>query len=60
MFPQIRPFLARLGLQSVNTKGTTAIEYAIIAAGIAAVVLGVVRLLGTNVLGTYQSVEGKF
>ena len=43
-----------------DESGTTAIEYAIIAAGIALVIVGAVNLLGTNVLGMYDIVIAAF
>lgn len=40
-----------------NTSGATAIEYSLIAAGVAMVIAGVVYLLGDNVVGMYTSVQ---
>lgn len=43
-----------------DESGATAIEYAIIAAGIAAVIVGAVNMLGTSVLGLYTTVVADF
>jgi pilus assembly protein Flp/PilA len=43
-----------------NDSGTTAIEYAIIAAGIAAAIIAVVMGLGTALQSKYQSVSDAF
>lgn len=40
-----------------DEKGATAIEYAIIAAGISGTVIAVIMSMGTKILGLYQSVE---
>lgn len=40
-----------------DERGATAIEYALIAAGIATVIVTAVNLLGTTVLGQYNAVE---
>lgn len=39
-----------------NESGATAIEYGLIAAGIAVVIIGAVQLVGTNLTGTFNSV----
>ena len=40
-------------------KGATAVEYALMVSLIAAVIIGAVTLLGTNVNGVYNFVAGK-
>ncbi len=50
----------RLGAVRRNRKGATAIEYALIAAGISLAIITTVFLLGTDVLGLYQDVESGF
>ena len=40
--------------------GATAIEYALIASGIAAAIIAVVMTMGTSVQGMYQSVSNGF
>ena len=49
MIMNIRRFLK-------NRKGATAIEYGLIAAGIAVVIIGAVQLLGTNLDATFNGV----
>jgi len=39
-----------------NESGATAIEYGLIAAGIAVVIITAVQLIGTNLNGTFNSV----
>jgi pilus assembly protein Flp/PilA len=39
-----------------DESGATAIEYGLIAAGIAVAIIGVVTTLGTNLTGTFTSV----
>jgi len=39
-----------------NESGATAIEYGLIAAGIAVVIITAVQLTGTNLQGTFNSV----
>ncbi len=39
-----------------DDSGATAIEYGMIAAGIAVVIIGAVQLVGTNLTGTFDSV----
>jgi pilus assembly protein Flp/PilA len=41
-----------------NESGATAIEYGLIAAGIAVVIITAVQLIGTNLSGTFTSVAG--
>jgi pilus assembly protein Flp/PilA len=39
-----------------DESGATAIEYGLIAAGIAVVIIAAVQLVGTNLTGTFSSV----
>jgi pilus assembly protein Flp/PilA len=39
-----------------DDNGATAIEYGLIAAGIAVVIIAAVQLVGTNLTGTFNSV----
>jgi len=41
-----------------DESGATAIEYGLIAAGISVVIIAAVRLVGTNLTGTFQTVAG--
>ena len=41
-----------------DEQGVTAIEYGLIAALIAVVIIGAVTLVGTNLQGTFASVSG--
>jgi Flp pilus assembly pilin Flp len=44
-----------------HDRGTTAIEYSVVAAGIAVAVAGVIRVLGANVLtNLYSQLAGLF
>ena len=43
-----------------DDSGATAIEYALIASGIAAAIIAVVMAVGTSVNGMYQSVANGF
>ena len=43
-----------------DEKGATAVEYAALVALIAGVIVGVVAVMGTQVLALYQSLVGKF
>jgi pilus assembly protein Flp/PilA len=43
-----------------DERGATAIEYALIASGIAAAIIAVVMAVGTSVNGMYQSVANGF
>ncbi len=42
-----------------DESGATAIEYGLIAALIAVVIIGAVQLVGTNLSGTFNTVAGK-
>jgi len=39
-----------------NAQGATAIEYALIAAGIAVVIIAAVNLIGTNLTSTFNAI----
>jgi pilus assembly protein Flp/PilA len=41
-----------------DESGATAIEYGLIAAGISVVIIAAVRLVGTNLTGTFTTVAG--
>ena len=43
-----------------DTRGATAIEYAIIAAGISVVILTAVSQIGTSISGMFQSIMAGF
>jgi pilus assembly protein Flp/PilA len=43
-----------------NQRGATAIEYAIIAAGVAAVLVGTIATLGSNVVTLWETVKAAF
>jgi len=43
-----------------DEAGATAVEYGLLLAFIAAAIIGTVAVLGTEVLGLFQSVEGGF
>jgi pilus assembly protein Flp/PilA len=43
-----------------NEDGATAIEYALLASGVAGVIVAVVTAMGTSVQGMYQSVSDGF
>lgn len=51
MIPPIARFIK-------NESGTTAIEYGLIAIGVAVAILSAVQLLGSNVLVLYETVGG--
>lgn len=53
LFGKLRSFMS-------SDNGTTAIEYAIIASGIAAVIVTAVALVGTNLRPFYESVAAAF
>jgi pilus assembly protein Flp/PilA len=55
-----RPITARLRRFFDNEDGTTAIEYAVLASGIAGVIITVVTTMGTSMQGMYQSVSDLF
>ena len=42
---------------ATDTRGVTAVEYGIIAAGVAVAIIGVVNGLGTKLTTTFQSVS---
>lgn len=56
---RLRPFRDLYGF-AADDKGTTAIEYAIIASGIAVVIASAVTLVGTNLLPYYERVAAAF
>jgi pilus assembly protein Flp/PilA len=43
-----------------NESGTTAIEYALLASGVAGVIIAAVSAMGTSLQGMYQSVSDGF
>lgn len=45
---------------AANERGATAIEYAIIAAGIAVAVLASIQALGVNVVGLFETAADAF
>lgn len=47
-------------VQAVPDEGATAVEYSVLVALIAAVIIGTVAVIGLDVLGLYQSVQGTF
>jgi pilus assembly protein Flp/PilA len=51
----MRKFLTRF---AKNESGATAIEYGLIAAGIAVAIITAVGLVGTNLTATFNSVAG--
>jgi pilus assembly protein Flp/PilA len=52
----VRTLLVRFG---GDQSGATAIEYGLIAAGIAAAIIAVVGTLGTNVNATFSSISSQ-
>jgi pilus assembly protein Flp/PilA len=50
-------FMAKLTAVAMNQKGATAIEYGLIAAGIAVAIVAVVFTLGGKVQGAFSTVE---
>ncbi len=44
----------------VSEEGASAVEYGLFLALIAAVIIGTVAILGTDVLGLFQTVQGAF
>ncbi len=52
--------LRKAGSFAADEKGTTAIEYSIIAAGIAAVIVAAVNLVGSNLLPYFERVAAAF
>jgi pilus assembly protein Flp/PilA len=55
----MRLFTAKLRRFLRDEDGTTAIEYALLASGIAGVIVALVMALGTSVQGMYQSLSDK-
>jgi pilus assembly protein Flp/PilA len=53
---KLRPMLARLRTRIANESGATAIEYALIAAGIGVAVAATVYSLGTATKGLFASI----
>jgi len=43
-----------------NDSGATAVEYGLFLALIAAVIVGTVALLGSEVVGLFESIQGEF
>jgi pilus assembly protein Flp/PilA len=56
----MRRFNAKLRRFLRNEDGTTAIEYALLASGVAGVIIAMVTAMGTSVKGLYQSVSDAF
>ena len=56
----MRDFTAKLHRFRTAREGATAIEYAIIAAGIAAAIVTAVTALGGSVLGMFTAVANMF
>jgi pilus assembly protein Flp/PilA len=55
--PQVEAKMGNLFIRFLrNESGATAIEYGLIAAGIAVVIIAAVQLVGTNLTGTFGSV----
>jgi pilus assembly protein Flp/PilA len=55
-----RPVIAKLRRFLRNEGGATAIEYALLASGVAGVIVAVVTAMGTSIQGMYQSVSDGF
>jgi pilus assembly protein Flp/PilA len=55
----IRSLVLALGSRALSEEGQTMVEYAFLVAFIAVIVLAGVTLLGTNLLGFFQSVAGQ-
>jgi pilus assembly protein Flp/PilA len=55
-----RPVAAMLRRFLRNEDGATAIEYALLASGVAGVIVAVVTAMGTSLQGMYQSVSNGF
>ena len=53
MQKRVRSYLRGMGL---DDRGATAIEYGLIAAALAVAVMGTVRVLGTNLRGTFSTI----
>ena len=52
--------ISRLSSMARNDQGATAVEYSLLIALIAAVIVGVVILLGQHSVTAYSTVVGKF
>jgi pilus assembly protein Flp/PilA len=52
--------LIKFKLAMQEDRGATAVEYGLIVALIAAVIVGVVATLGTNIADAFTTVDGKF
>jgi pilus assembly protein Flp/PilA len=52
--------LIKFKLAMQEDRGATAVEYGLIVALIAAVIVGVVALLGTNIADAFTTVNDKF
>lgn len=55
-----RPIAAKLCRFLRNEEGATAIEYALLASGVAGAIVAVVTAMGTSLQGMYQSVSNGF
>lgn len=55
-----RPIAAKLYRFLRNEEGATAIEYALLASGVAGAIVAVVTAMGTSLQGMYQSVSNGF
>jgi pilus assembly protein Flp/PilA len=56
----MQPIIAKLRRFLRNEDGATAIEYALLASGVAGVIVAVVTAMGTSIQGMYQSVSDGF
>jgi pilus assembly protein Flp/PilA len=56
---KVQMFIHKLMNPLANKEGATAVEYGLMVALIAAVIIGSVTLLGTNVDSTFKTVAGK-
>ena len=56
---KVQMFIHKLMNPLANKEGATAVEYALMVALIAAVIIGSVTLLGQNVDSTFNTVAGK-
>jgi Flp pilus assembly pilin Flp len=59
MLDCITTFISALVARTANEDGQTMVEYAFLVAFIAVIVLVGVQLLGTNLLGFFNSVAGQ-
>ena len=57
---RLRPYPADSSGDARQEAGATAVEYGLLIALIAAVIIGVVAALGTSVLGAFNSMIGTF